>query len=108
MSANWKRIEREIARILGGRRIPVSGRARGDVADIEHEWLAIECKHRRTLPAWLLSALDQAEAAARPDQLAIVVLHGRGQRYKDSLVLCRLGDFRTWFVGDADELNDGA
>jgi hypothetical protein len=46
----WKRAERRIAEQLGGRRVPESGRQRGDAPDIEH---------------WIEDALKQAQVYAR-------------------------------------------
>lgn len=94
---NWKRTEREVARLLGGRRVPITGRARGDAPDVAHPWLSIEVKERSSLPRWLLTALRQARAAARDGQLPVVVLHQTGQRHNDDLVVLRLADFREWF-----------
>lgn len=82
---------------LGGRRVPVTGRARGEAPDIAHRWLAVEVKHRRTLPGWLEGAMAQAEAAAGGDQLAVVVLHEERKRHSEDLVVLRLGDFIDWF-----------
>jgi hypothetical protein len=48
---SWKVCERRIAVELGGCRVPVSGRARGDNPDIEHPTLSIEVKSRKRLPA---------------------------------------------------------
>jgi len=93
----WKRTERRTAAILGGVRVPVSGRQRGDAPDIRHAWLSPEVKHRAKLPNWLDDSLAQARAAARDGQLPIVVLHEAGRRHDDNLVLVRLGDFREWF-----------
>ncbi len=53
----WKGTERRVAALLGGRRVPVSGRGRGDAPDIAHPWLALEVKDRVTRRAWLLDAL---------------------------------------------------
>ncbi len=39
---NWKACERCIAELLGGHRVPVSGRGRGDVPDALHSRLSIE------------------------------------------------------------------
>jgi hypothetical protein len=94
---NWKRTERQVAARLGGKRVPVTGRARGDVPDVAHEWLAIEVKHRRRLPLWLLAAMVQARASAETGQLPVVVLHQHGQRHDSDLVVMRLADFTTWF-----------
>ncbi len=100
--ATWKAVERRIAERLNGRRVPVSGRA--GQPDIAHPWLSIEVKHRRRLPQWLTGALQQAEWAAQPGQLPIAVLHEHGQRYREALVVVRLGDFQEWFgeVHDAE------
>jgi hypothetical protein len=91
----WKHVERQVARRLGGRRVPVSGRA--GQPDIAHSWLSIEVKHRRRLPQWLTKALLQAVQAATPGQLPLAVLHEAGTRYGQSLVLLRLADFEEWF-----------
>lgn len=96
----WKAIERRIAALLGGRRVPVSGRGRGDQPDIAHRWLSLEVKDRATLPAWLLDALDQAEASATAEQLPVAVLHRAGDRHDHALVVLRLGAFIERF-GDA-------
>jgi len=93
----WKATERRIAALLGGRRVPVSGRGRGDQPDIAHPWLALEVKDRATLPAWLLDALDQAEKSATPAQLPVAVLHRAGDRHDHALIVVRLGAFVDWF-----------
>ncbi len=93
----WKATERRIAALLGGRRVPVSGRGRGDQPDVAHPWLAIECKDRAALPFWLLDALAQAEASATADQLPVAVLHRAGDRHDQALVVLRLADFVDWF-----------
>lgn len=91
----WKRAERRIAQLVGGRRVPVTGR-RGQ-PDVAHPWLAVEVKTRERLPRWLVAALAQARGAASSDQLPVAVLHERGMRYRDALVVLRLGDFLDWF-----------
>jgi len=90
MDKGWKQAERQVARIVGGRRVPVSGRTRGDAPDIDHPRLAIEVKHRRKVPEWILDAMNQAEQSAILDQIPVVVLHESGQRYKQSLCVLRL------------------
>ncbi len=95
----WKRTERKVAARLGGRRVPVTGRSRGDAPDVAHDWLSVEVKHRRRLPAWIEDALRQAEAAARDGQLPVAVLHQRGRRHAEDLVVLRLRDFEAWFGG---------
>lgn len=89
MGTGWKEVERKIAAKLGGRRVPITGRARGDAPDIEHPQLSIEVKSRKQLPNWLMDAMDQAEKAARDGKLPVVVLHQSGDRYDDAIVLIR-------------------
>jgi len=72
---DWKACERKVAALLGGTRIPVSGRGRGYLPDIHHERLSIEVKSRRKLPAWIEDAMKQAEASAKHGQLPVTVLH---------------------------------
>jgi len=95
--SRWKATERRIAALLGGRRVPVSGRGRGDQPDIAHPWLSLEVKDRATLPAWLLDALDQAEKSATTEQLPVAVLHRAGDRHDHALIVLRLGAFVDWF-----------
>ncbi len=91
---DWKACERRIAELLGGQRIPVTGRQRGETPDIEHEALSIEVKSRKSLPAWLLDALNQAQAASKEDKkIPVVVLHQDHAPYAHSLVVLKLKDF---------------
>ena len=92
---DWKQAERRIAKLLGGRRIPISGRARGDCPDVEHPTLSIECKSRKKLPAWIEDAMKQAEASAKDEQLPVVVLHQDRAPYAESLVVLRLEGFAS-------------
>ena len=93
---DWKACERKVAALLGGRRIPVSGRGRGDNPDIDHKLLSIEVKSRKTIPAWLEDAMRQAEASAKDRRLPVVVLHEDRTPYAESLVLLRLSDFADY------------
>ena len=90
----WKVLERKLAAILGGERVPVNGRRRGDVPDIAHPTLSIEVKHRKKLPDWQHNAFDQARAANHGNtKLPIVILHEDRMRYMDSWVMLSLKDF---------------
>ena len=97
---DWKACERKVAALLGGRRIPVSGRGRGDNPDIHHELFSIEVKSRKTIPAWLEDAMRQAEASAKDGRLPVVVLHEDRTPYAESLVLLRLSDFADYLKGE--------
>ena len=98
---DWKACERRIAELLGGQRIPVTGRQRGDVPDIEHVALSIEVKSRKSLPVWLLSALNQAQAASKNGKVPVVVLHQDRIPYAESLVVLRLDDFAGYLKGES-------
>jgi hypothetical protein len=102
----WKRDESEIARLLGGERVPVTGRQRGYRPDIEHPWLALEVKSWAALPQRVVDALDQAEKAAAyakrreaVEKLPVAVIHGKASHRGNSLVVMRLDDFLEWFGG---------
>ena len=79
--ARWKVYERQVARALGGERLPNTGRRGPDA--LAGPW-AIEVKTRRSLPRWLLDAIAQAEEGARgTGKMPLVVLThapGRGRR----------------------------
>jgi len=84
----WKRCEREVAKLLGGRRLPNTGRPSPDV--LSPRW-ACEVKLRSRLPQWLERAVHQAEAAAketgRMPLLVLVRCEGKGRRAKRLAVL---------------------
>ncbi len=88
----WKATERRIAAAIGGTRVPVSGRGRGDQPDIEHDRLSVEVKHRKQLPGWLHDAMDQARAAAAPGQIPVAILHEHGARHDTNLCIVTLAD----------------
>ena len=97
---DWKACERRIAELLGGQRVPVTGRQRGDTPDIEHATLSIEVKSRKSLPAWLLKALNQAQAATKDGKkMPVVVLHQDRTPYSRSLVVLKLKDFADHLKG---------
>jgi hypothetical protein len=102
----WKRDESEIARLLGGERVPVTGRQRGYRPDVDHPWLAVEVKSFATLPQRVAEAMDQAEKAAayakrreQCDKLPVAVIHSKNTHRGNSLVVMRLSDFLDWFGG---------
>ena len=102
----WKHAERVIAKMLHGRRIPVSGRQRGDSADIEHPDLSPEVKHWKKVPGWtfIQDCLDQAVKSVRGEQVPIVVIHKTRTSYNDSLVIMTLDNFVERFLDDDGRL----
>lgn len=97
MTKTWKEAERRIARLLHGRRTGNTGSATEDVA---HDWLSVEVKHRKTLPAWLTAAMGQARRNAPPNRLPVVILHQYGSRSTNDVVCVKLGDWLDWFGDD--------
>jgi hypothetical protein len=81
----WKQAERKLAALLGGKRVPVSGRQRGFAPDIDHNLFSIEVKHRQSLPSWIHDAMAQAVASQKDGQIPIVILHEKGMAYPNSL-----------------------
>ena len=101
---NWKAPERAIAELLGGKRVPVTGRQRGDVPDMysyTYPWLSVEIKHRKNFPPqWIDDALDQAYEACKNDsamKCPVAIWHGKGEMYLDSIVMLTLEDF-IWIL----------
>lgn len=89
MSATWKHTERAVAKLVDGQR---NGNTGSNSADVETDTMAVEVKHRKTLPAWLLDAVHQAQRNAGR-KTPIVVLHQAGQRHTGDLVVVRMADF---------------
>jgi hypothetical protein len=100
-SRAWKQSESDMALALGGRRVPITGRARGESPDIEHTTWAIEHKAGRVLPARLTLAWEQARAAAagttKTPLVTIDHRPGPGQP-RQCYVMMRLEDFVAWMV----------
>lgn len=83
----WKATERRVAKQLGGKRVPVSGRQRGDSPDVEHEDFSIEVKSWYNIPDWLYDAVDQAKKSATGDKIPLVVLHKKGMKTNTDLAI---------------------
>lgn len=82
----WKQVERRHAKMCGGRRIPVLGRKGPDIA---HPDLAVESKMRSKIPGWLYEWVEQAENGAPSSKTPVVVIHQKGDRFRDDLVVMR-------------------
>ncbi len=100
---SWKATERRVAGLLGGERIPVNGRIRGSAPDIAHDTLSIEVKSRRSVPAWLTEAMEQAQASSRDSRLPVSVIHQWGRPYADALCVMRLEDLAGYLHGRREE-----
>lgn len=95
----WQRHEQRVAQALGTQRTGNQGAATADVVSADG-WLVVECKSWRRLPVSVVGALEQAERAARRDQLPIAVLHQVGARSAHDLVVMRWSQFQDWFGGE--------
>lgn len=82
----WKAQERQIAALLGGVRLPNSGRGQPDVIAGN---LAVQVKCTKALPAWLTAAVAQATRDAGPGQVPVVVVSEvrQGRRARRFVVL---------------------
>ena len=98
--STWKKIELNVARYINGWRNPVSGRTRGDVADVENGWLAVEVKYKQKpgIPAWLHDAMDQAVKSAKPRQMPCVVLAEKGSNIGDYYIIFKLSDAKDHWL----------
>ena len=106
----WKQGEREMRKALHLERDVHLGE---EGADGRNEWLVVELKCRKKLPAWIIAAVMQAIERSTPSQLPIAILHEKGTRHSIDLVVMVREDFETWFgKGDAaqaqPEPNTGA
>lgn len=98
---NWKNVERNLAKRLSGKRVPITGRTRGSTPDIEHPNLSIEVKSRKEIPLWLKDAMDQTEKAnPHNDKIPIVILHELGKRHDNDYVIISLKNFLL--LGDSN------
>ena len=113
-STQWKHTERHVAAALGGQRVPITGRQRGDAPDVEHPTLAIEVKRRTRardqLQAWVMEAMAQAEASAATAQErtgavktpVVVIEQTRWGHANEYYAVLRLNDLAELVGGDDD------
>lgn len=95
---SWKKFERRVAEIFGGkRRGAYTGDGENGKTDIIHDHFAIEVKlYGAPGYAVLLKAAKQAEDNAEPGQEPVGVVKRKGASDDDALVVMRLKTFREW------------
>ncbi|HWP38985.1 MAG TPA: hypothetical protein VNL18_15670 [Gemmatimonadales bacterium] len=99
---SWKSYERRCAKLLGTRRIPVTGERHG--ADAETPLFAIQFKHRQAFPGYVARWLDGIRAAAAPrGKIGLVVMQRPQHRDLDSLVVLSLRDWIALHVGNTTD-----
>lgn len=97
-SRMWKQHESNWAELLGGKRVPVSGRGRGDQPDVAHERFSVEVKAGAVLSSRALDGMAQAVASIKGGQVPIVCISNRKPGAKivnGYYVLMRAEDFVT-------------
>lgn len=101
-TSTWKAVELALAKLLGGERVPVTGRTMGSAPDIDHADLAIEVKHGKSIPKLLQRAMTQAVAAqsfylkrGKGDRVPVVLFHPEHTRYDESYLIVRIKDLRA-------------
>ena len=62
--SRWKQVERDWAEALGGKRVPVTGRARGSAPDVEHPVFSVEVKAGAVVSERFRDGMEQAIANA--------------------------------------------
>ena len=98
MDKAWKKNERMIAKYIGGKRVPITGRQRGDVPDIKHNWLSVEVKLRMRIPAWIKNGIDQAEKSAVGHQMPVLIIREKFQKIDDAIICITLKEFRDRYL----------
>ena len=98
MDKAWKKNERMVAKYIGGERVPITGRQRGDVPDIKHNWLSVEAKLRMRIPAWIKNGIDQAEKSAVGHQMPVLIIREKFQKADDALICMTLKEFRDRYL----------
>ena len=95
---NWKRFEREVARKLGGRRLPCDGSKDG--IDVDVGPFKVQCKLGRRKPGYLREWIDGIVGTAKlKGATGIVVWKQPGERVDDSIVILRLADWQELLHG---------
>ena len=90
----WKAFERYLCRAFGAERTGAAGVESSDCRQQTYPF-GLEAKHGLKFPKWLDEDMKQAAENSEIDGLPIplLVLHRKGTRYDESLVVLRLSDF---------------
>ena len=99
--ARGKADERDVARILGGKRHPADS---GGDEDIEHSIISVQVKGGvRIVNGTIRAGLDAATAGAAPGKLPVLVLVDRAGTRIRRFAVMDLGVFADWLGVKSDE-----
>jgi hypothetical protein len=87
----WKRRERDVAKLLGGQRIPVTGERDG--VDVRSPAFVVQVKHGRRRPGYLAQWVRGIRQQATPTQTGIVVWCDNREPLAEALVVMQMADF---------------
>jgi hypothetical protein len=92
--SRWKNVERRIAELMHGARIPLLGR---EGQDLDVPYFFVEVKSRKEIGQYLWTdyfeqILTGMHVAGETTKVPAIVLHRPGMAYKDALVCFRVGD----------------
>ena len=114
--ATWKHEERWWADKYNGKRVPVTGRQRGDAPDVAHPYFAFEIKYGwSNVPKRLVNAMDQAVKSGQQTKpfptmpvVGVCVPGINSAQPKERFVFMQEADFRMMahelgWIGETDE-----
>lgn len=90
---NARDMESRIAEILDGKKSEGPS-SKKETPDVITDDLIVECKHRKKLPRWLISAHKQAVSYWKPEteKVPVAVLHQKYWNHSGDLVLLNISD----------------
>lgn len=94
VSQAWKSLEKTAARKLGGTRLERGNDFSQTILDVEHDWLAIDCKWRTTLAIatwWKKLIKDNEKIYGKGRKVPILVVKKSGMQ--SELVVIDISDF---------------
>ncbi len=97
-SDTWKQFERDVAKAVGGKRVPCSGTGRGKQTfdeDVHHPALAVECKYGKQVPKTPLRWYGRIAEQTPAGKIPALALKRKGQH--GGLVVLSLNDFARIF-----------
>ena len=99
---SWKKLEREAAKYLGGKRRWRMGNYSERCGDIDHPRFSIECKYGKQVPGFIYRAIDQAIGYDN-QKLPMAVLQ---KKFMEPLLVIRLQDLER-FHEEKETLGNG-